>query len=145
MFVYSLFPPILFIFVCLPVFHVRGFSTFLDQGEDLKRSQYGLSVNHPFSVLSLTMASADTLNFQSLGLSPFSGINFFYPHRHIGFLILYSVKSIFTLLLNFLLQLFWCLCFHFLWFFFWSLWVIPCLFIYLFVALLSFQWHFRRE
>lgn len=121
---------------CLP--HERLLHLLGSRRELEMSSVWTLCQSSCFSVLSLTMASADTLNLQSLGLSPFSGINFFYPHRHIGFLILHSVKSIFTLPLNFLLQLFWCLCFHFLWFFF-----CPCglYLVYLFICLLLYS-HF---
>lgn len=145
MFVHSLFPPSLFIFVCLPVFHMRGFSTFLDQGQNLKCPQYGLSVNHPVFQFCPWLWLPQIPWTSNPWACLHSVVSISFIPIDIGFLILHSVKSIFTLPLNFLLQLFWCLCFHFLWFFFLSLWVIPCLFIYLFVALLSFQWHFRRE
>lgn len=65
---------------CLPherLLHLLGSRTELETS-----SVWTLCQSSCFSVLSLTMASADTLNLQSLGLSPFSGINFFYPHRH---------------------------------------------------------------
>lgn len=93
-------------------------STFLDQGEDLGRTQYRLSTNLSVLLLHPTLASIGALNLQFLGLVHFSSMNYLwlggFTPIDVGFWVLCSVKSI--SLCNSLFIFFTVyVCFHFLW------------------------------
>lgn len=107
-----------------------------------------------FSFLSLTLASVEMLHLQFLGLSQFSGMNYLCLHgfpscKHVGFWVLYGVKSIFTLLSDFLLQFLWMSLFAFIFSDFFSFSDIfpegyKLSVFHLFIVLLSFLLEFQK-
>ena len=83
-------------------------STFLDQGEDLGRIQYRLSTNCPIFTSSPHIGFHRCLEPPIPRPDHFSSLSYlwlggFLPYRHVVFWALCSVKSIFTLSLDFLL------------------------------------------
>ena len=121
-----------------------------------ERTWEGLNIDFqpivPYLLLHPTLASIGALNLQCLGLIHFSSMNYlwlggFLPYRHVGFWVLCSVKSIFTLSLDFLLQFFFFFLLSMFAFIFCdvslTLWAIASLFIYFFFILILME--FQEE
>lgn len=118
-----LFPPVSLTFICSRSSKWRASreytSTFLDH--DSAGTWEGLNIDFqpigPVFTSSPHVGFHRCLNPQFLGLVHFSSMNYLWlwwlpPYRHVGFWVLCSVKSIFTLSLDFLLlfYFFYCLC-----------------------------------
>lgn len=123
-------------------------SAFLDQGEDLGRIQYRLSTNCPILTSSPHIGLHRCLEPPFPRPDHFSSLSYlwlggFLPYRHVVFWALCSVKSIFTLSLDFLLRfsfLFFVyyVCFHLPWCVFVGYTFFIYLFFFIFI-LMEFQ------